>query len=167
MTRILHVALSDDTHNEMLDRLIRRPAGVRWLRHWLMRNLEQCAAGNPGQGQLFGRSLLLDDDVVVLLMALSAITGRPVENLLESSVRDSEDHPDARHRAGLDPEEASGCDDDTHGRVAELLDLMETLFEEMVASARRLGAFPAGDEAELAMQKICRQLRRLLTVPGG
>jgi hypothetical protein len=49
------------------------------------------------------------------------------------------------------------------GKVIELLDLAETLFEETVADAqRRLESYPEGEEAERAAAELYRALRSVL-----
>ena len=53
--------------------------------------------------------------------------------------------------------------EDVRGKVIELLDLAETLFEETVADAqRRLGSYPEGHEAERAAAELYRALRSVL-----
>jgi hypothetical protein len=57
----------------------------------------------------------------------------------------------------------------TRGKVAELLELGETLFEETVADARRkLGSYPEADEAAHVGANIFKGLRALLgmSAPG-
>jgi hypothetical protein len=131
------------------------------LRDWLVRSFLASRAGRSSQGSFLGTTIEVDDDVPLLLEALGRVTKRNPDELVEAwAIEEPGDD------APLDAETASvvQLSNDVRGKVAELLDLGETLFEDTVSDARRrLGSpYSDGDKAAQAGADLFKGLRALL-----
>jgi hypothetical protein len=134
---------------------------ARSLRNWLIRNFESSTFSQTTQRSLFATEIEVDEDVPLLIEALSRVTNRTPDDLIDAWIRepqpeDSEPSPN-RNTVGFPA--------DTRGRLIELLDLAETLFEETISDVeQRFGAYPQGNQAEASAAEIYRALRLLLKI---
>src|SRR5207247_423593 len=117
------------------------------------------------QVSMFGTTIQVDDDVPLLLEALGRVTKRNPDELVEDWAREAPgEEKDAKSTSRLTSEMPS----EVRGKLAELLDLGETLFEETVADARRkLGSYSEGEGAARAGADVFRGLRALLGLSGS
>jgi len=162
MARVIHAQLTPQAREVL--RL--RDGGInragRTLRDWLVHSFETTATSRAQQASLFAETIPVDDDVPLLLEALARVTRRTPDDLVEAWALEE---PTQEERGGQAQTTTStvSLPDDVHGKVIELLDLAETLFEETVADAqRRLGSYPEGEEAERAAAELYRALRSVL-----
>ena len=165
MSRLVHLMLSTAAQEAIRQGGSRRNRVGRSLRDWLAHAYAQANAEPLYPPTLFTSALLLDDDIPPLLEAASRASSRRPENLIEAWVLEE---PDPNASAGPPDDGANSgvLPDDLSGRVAELLGIAQTLFEETVADAdRRLGGYAAGRAAEQSAVGIYNGLRRFLGLP--
>jgi hypothetical protein len=162
--RELHVNLSADAANVLRGSGSRNANGVS-LHSWLTRSFATLASGmsNPS---LFAETLQVDDDVPLLLEALATVTGQKTDELVEAWLM----QPPGSEAGTGDPatvEEHGALPDETIGKIADVLDMGETLFEETVCDARRKlgGSYPDGDRAARTGAEVFRALRLLVGIP--
>ena len=123
---------------------------------------ERAGVIGPGQPTLFSTQIEVDDELPLLLDALARVSKKRPEELVEAWALDESrtktDGPRIEVAAA-----APAFSPEVRPRVAELLDIAQTLFEETVADAeRRLGGYPSGRAAEQSAVAIYDGLRRLL-----
>jgi hypothetical protein len=162
MARVIHAQLTPQAREvlRLRDGSINR-AG-RTLHDWLVHSFETTATSRAQQASLFAETIPVDDDVPLLLEALARVTRRTPDDLVEAWALEE---PTQEERAGQAQTTTwpVSLSDAVRGKVIELLDLAETLFEETVADAqRRLGSYPEGQEAESAAAELYRALRSVL-----
>ena len=162
MARVIHAQLTPQAREVL--RL--RDGGInragRTLRNWLVRSFETTATSRVQQASLFAETIPVDDDVPLLLEALARVTRRTPDDLVEAWALEEPTQEERGGQAQTTTPPVS-LPEDVRGKVIELLDLAETLFEETVADAqRRLGSYPEGQEAERAAAEIYRALRSVL-----
>ena len=162
MARVIHAQLTPQAREVL--RL--RDGGInragRTLRDWLVHSFETTATSRAQQASLFAETIPVDDDVPLLLEALARVTRRTPDDLVEAWALEEPAQEERAGQAQTTPPPVS-LPDDVRGKVIELLDLAETLFEETIADAqRRLGSYLEGQEAERAAAEIYRALRNVL-----
>ena len=162
MARVIHAQLTPQAREVL--RL--RDGGInragRTLRDWLVHFFETTATSRAQQASLFAETIPVDDDVPLLLEALARVTRRTPDDLVEAWALE-EPAPEERTGQVKTMTPPVSLPDDVRGKVLELLDLVETLFEETIADAqRRLGSYPEGQEAESAAAELYRALRSVL-----
>jgi hypothetical protein len=162
MARVIHAQLTPQAREVL--RL--RDGGInragRTLRDWLVHSFETTATSRAQQASLFAATIPVDDDVPLLLEALARVTRRTPDDLVEAWALEE---PTPKEKAGQAQTTTRpvSLPEDVSGKVTELLDLAETLFEETIADAqRRLGSYPEGQEAESAAAELYRALRSVL-----
>jgi hypothetical protein len=166
MARVIHAQLTPEAREA-----IRRGDGKvnragRTLREWLARSFETVASSRAQQGSLFGEAISVDDDVPLLLEALAQVTERTPDDLVEAWALEGPRSLKDQHQS-VSPVQSAQLPDDIRGKVSELLDLAETLFDETVADGkRRLGGYSAADEASKSAREIYRALRKILDLPS-
>jgi hypothetical protein len=164
MTRTLHVSLSTEARETLRQSMARANRAGQTLRDWLVRSFEATATSRAQQASLFAETIPVDDDVPLLLEALARVTRRTPDDLVEAWALEE---PTQEERAGQAQTTTPpvSLPEDVRGKVSELLDLVETLFEETIADAqRRLGGYPEGQEAERAAAELYRALRSVLAL---
>ena len=162
MARVIHAQLTPQAR----DVLRLRDGGInragRTLRNWLVHSFETTAVARAQQASLFAETIPVDDDVPLLLEALARVTKRTPDDLVEAWALE-EPIPEERTGQVKTMTSPVSLPEDVHGKVSELLDLAETLFEETIADAQqRLGSYPEGQEAESAAAELYRALRSVL-----
>ena len=162
MARVIHAQLTPQAREVL--RL--RNGGInragRTLRDWLVHSFETTVTSRAQQASLFAETIPVDDDVPLLLEALARVTRRTPDDLVEAWALEE---PAPKEKAGQAQTTMRpvSLPEDVSGKVTELLDLAETLFEETIADAqRRLGSYPEGQEAESAAAELYRALRSVL-----
>lgn len=159
--RILHVQLSPEAKASLEAGAFRRNRAGRTLRDWLVRSFQASRGTRSSQTSIFGTTIEVDDDVPLLLEALGRVTKRNPDELVEGWALETPGDD-----AAADPETATEVQlsGDVRGKVAELLDLAETLFEETVSDARRkLGSsYSEGYKAAQVGAELFKGLRALL-----
>ena len=158
--RKMLVELSGEAERALKEAQSGRNRAGRTLRDWLVRSFQASRGVRSSQTSLFGTTIEVDEDVPLLLEALGRVTKRNPDELVEAWTLEAPDDDSA-----VDAETASvvQLSDDVRGKVAELLDLGETLFEEIVSDARRkLGSYPDGDKAAGVGADLFKGLRTLL-----
>jgi hypothetical protein len=160
--RTLHVNLSPEAVASLDPSSHQRNRAGRTLRDWLVRSFEAShGRQRTAQTSFFGTTVEVDDDVPLLLEALGRVTKRSPDELVEAWALETR----ADDRPGdSTPAAAVHISDDVRGKVADLLDLGETLFEETVSDARRkLGSsYSEGDKAAQVGADLFKGLRALL-----
>lgn len=137
-------------------------AAGQTLRDWLLdafgRRTEPCLA----HASLFSTSIEVAPDVPLLLEAYTRVAACTPEELVEAWLME----PAADGAGGREPADARAGDapplsGETLGKVAQVLDMGETLLEAFAADARRRlgGSYPEGDKAAQTMTEIFRALR--------
>ncbi len=162
MARVIHAQLTPQAREALRLRNSSTNRAGWTLRDWLIRSFEATATLRDQQASLFAETIPVDDDVPLLLEALARVTRRTPDDLVETWAIEE---PTQEERAGQAQTTTPpvSLPDEVCGKVAELLDLVETLFEETVADAQRqLGSYPEGQEAERAAAEIYRALRSVL-----
>ena len=159
--RILHVQLSPEAKAALEPSAYRRNRAGRTLRDWLVRSFQASRGTRSSQTSIFGTTIEVDDDVPLLLEALGRVTKRNPDELVDAWALESPaDDATTEAETGWGLQLAG----DVRGKVAELLDLGETLFEETVSDARRkLGSpYSEGDNAAQVGADLFKGLRALL-----
>src|SRR3989442_14119461 len=160
--RILHVQLSPEATACLDTGPHRRNRAGRTLRDWLFRSFQASRVDRSSQSSFFGTIIEVDDDVPLLLEALGRVTKRNPDELVEAWALEASEEDGPTVSA---PRTAVYVPADVRGKLAELLDLGETLFEETVADARRrLGSYPEGERATRVGADVFRGLRALLSL---
>lgn len=133
------------------------------LRAWLLREYETHCPAASQTATLFSTALEVEADVPLLLAALSLLTGRSADDLVETWALQLPPEPIAATPAPTAPP-ALTLSEERLGQLAELLDLGETLFEQTIAEARQRldGDYPDSEQAEAAMAQLFHALRVLL-----
>jgi hypothetical protein len=160
----LHVHLSDEA-GANLDGSTRQNRAGQTLRDWLIQSFYEMGIVTDSTPTLFGVSIEVEREVPALLEALSRITFRTPDELVESWLMEPQregvqnvkrDIPSAAETAVLSEE--------TLGKAAYILDLGETLAEEALADARRRldNSYPEGEQAAKALSEVFSALRELL-----
>jgi hypothetical protein len=162
MARVIHAQLTPQAREVL--RL--RDGGInragRTLRDWLVHSFETTATSRAQQASLFAETIPVDDDVPLLLEALARVTRRTPDDLVEAWALEEPAQEERVGQAQTTTRPVS-LPEDVRGKVTELLDLAETLFEETISDAqRRLGSYPEGQEAESAAAELYRALRSVL-----
>ena len=163
MARVIHAQLTPQAREVL--RL--RDGGInragRTLRDWLVHSFETTATSRAQQqASLFAETIPVDDDVPLLLEALARVTRQTPDDMVEAWALEEPPQEERAEQAQTTTRPVS-LPEDVRGKVIELLDLAETLFEETVADAqRRLGSYPEGQEAESAAADLYRALRSVL-----
>src|SRR5262252_6164372 len=129
MTRTLHVSLSTEARETLRQSTTRANRAGQTLRDWLVRSFEATTTSRAQQASLFAETIPVDDDVPLLLEALARVTRRTPDDLLEAWALEE---PIAEEKAGQaqTTTQPVSLPEDVRGKVIELLDLAETLFEE-------------------------------------
>ncbi len=162
--RILHVQLSSEAKASLEARAFRRNRAGRTLRDWLVRSFQVSRGTRSSQTSIFGTTIEVDEDVPLLLEALGRVTKQSPDNLVEGWALETPGDADIKDAT---PTAVVHLSDDVRGKLAELLDLGETLFEETVSDARRkLGPYPEVDKAGHAGADIFKGLRTILGISG-
>lgn len=139
------------------------------LRDWLLEAFEQQTEPCLAHASLFSTSIEVAPDVPLLLQAYTRIANCAPDQLIEAWLME----PAAETGNGGANERATTADapaaaavapalsGELLGRVAQVLDMGETLFEAFAADARhRLGgSYPESDKATQTMTEIFRALR--------
>ena len=157
--RTLHVNISSEAV-AFLDASSRgRNRAGRSLRDWLVRSFLASETDLPSQTSFFGTTIEVDDDVPLLLEAAGRRTKRNPNDLVEAWALEAPSEYGTANSTDMPLQIPS----EVGGKLAELLDLGETLFEETVADARRkLRSYPEGEKAAQAGAQIFTGLRVLL-----
>jgi len=162
MARVIHAQLTPQAREALRLRNSSTNRAGWTLRYWLIRSFEATATSQDQQASLFAETIPVDDDVPLLLEALARVTRRTPDDLVEAWALE-EPAPEERTGQVKTMTPPVSLPDDVRGKVSELLDLAETLFEETVADAqRRLESYPEGEEAERASAELYRALRSVL-----
>ncbi|HZH32558.1 MAG TPA: hypothetical protein VEY11_17470 [Pyrinomonadaceae bacterium] len=138
-------------------------AAGQTLRDWLLdafeRRIEPCLA----HASLFSTSIEVAPDVPLLIEAYTRIAACTPEELIEAWLMEppAADGAVKRARVAATPAAAPTLSGETLGKVAQVLDMGETLLEAFAADARRKlgGTYPEGDKAAQTMSEIFRALR--------
>src|SRR5262249_8765622 len=136
MARVIHAQLTPQAREVL--RL--RDGGInragRTLRDWLVHSFETTATSRAQQASLFAETIPVDDDVPLLLEALARVTRRTPDDLVEAWALEE---PAPKEKAGQAQTTTRpvSLPEDVSGKVTELLDLVETLFEETIADVQR------------------------------
>lgn len=139
-------------------------AAGQTLRDWLLdafeRQIEPCLA----HASLFSTSIEVAPDVPLLVEAYTRIAACTPEELIEAWLMEplaAADGAGKRARVAATPSAAPTLSGETLGKVAQVLDMGETLLEAFAADARRKlgGAYPEGDKAAQTLSEIFRALR--------
>jgi hypothetical protein len=129
---------------------------------------------------MFGTEVSVDDDIPALLLAVAHATQRTPEALLVDWARDRQVEP-GKHRVGdadvgveLPPTNDQLPTTNDQGAVgdsragSDLLDVLQTLIEELVDDAeRRLGTYPEGRHALASAEQLFDRLRQLIAPRSG
>jgi hypothetical protein len=158
----LHVHLS----NEALAQLDGdRNAAGQTLRDWLMNAFDQEIEPSFAHASLFSTSIQVASDVPLLLEAYARISGSTPAELVEAWLSE----PAAKAGAAGDEREsianasapADTLSGETLGKLAQVIDMGETLFEAFAADAHNKlgGSYPEGERAAQTMSEVFRALR--------
>lgn len=160
---VLHLNLSDEAAARMKARTSDTSRTGPALREWLLRRFERTADFGALTPSLFSTPVEVEADVPLLVTALSVLTGLSVEELIDAWASEPEDDGASDAAPATEPR-GDGLAPATLGRVAQILDLGETLVEETVADARqRVGTnYPEGAEALKASAEVFGALRILV-----
>jgi hypothetical protein len=125
-----------------------------------VRSFQESRSAQSSQTSIFGTTIEVDDDVPLLLEALGRVTKRAPDELVEGWALETAAAADAH----MERAPQAQLSDEVRGKLAELLDLGETLFEETVSDAqRKIGSsYAEGDKAARAGADLFSALRRLL-----
>ncbi len=160
--RTLHVNLSPQALANIEATSRERNRSGLTLREWLVRAFESVMSTRFDQPTLFTEAIVVDDDVPLLLETLARVAERDPNHLVEAWALEEPSSEQVPAETAMHPRPVT-LPDEVLGKVAELLDIEETLFEETVSDARRrLGGYPEGKEAEKSATEVFRALRRLL-----
>lgn len=166
MARVIHAQLTPEARAALRLRDGTTNRCGRTLRDWLVRSFEATASSRTQQASLFAETIAVDDDVPLLLEALARVTRKTPDDLVEAWALEEPISEKETEQTDVTAPSAS-LPDEVQGQIAELLDLVETLFEETVMDAqRRLRHYPEGLEARRSAAEIYRALRRVLGLLG-
>ena len=166
MTRNIRVLLSEEARQRLSEGDGRTNRAGRTLRDWLVNTFETKTYKGLEQAHLFGATLVVDNDVPLLLEALTRVTQRKPDDLVEAWALE-EPGPPREGEQSVSAVSSVHLPDDARGKITELLDLAETLFDETVTDGkRRLGDYPAAEEAGKSAREIYRALRKILDLPS-
>jgi hypothetical protein len=161
----LHVSVSNEAKQFHTGHQNR--AGLT-LRDWLIRALETSGVASTTHPSLFGTTFEVDKDVPAIIGAFSLITNRSLEEILESWLMEE---PASLEQGGNNRPpmtQPTELPDEVLSKVAQILDLGETLFEETIADAKRkIGTYPEGEKVAQTSSEVFRALRLLLGLRQG
>lgn len=157
--RTLHVHLSREAAARLDGD---RNAAGQALRDWLLdafeREVEPCLA----HASLFSTAVEVAPDVPLLVEAYTRVAGCTPEELVEAWLMEpAAGGAGIRTAVATPPPPAPILSGETLGKVAQVLDMGETLLEAFAADARRKlgGSYPGGDKAAQTMSEVFRALR--------
>jgi hypothetical protein len=144
---------------------IKRNRAGETLRDWLIRTFESAGNFSEAAPSLFGTTIEVEDEIPLLLEALSRVTYRTPDDLIEAWVLEPpREESQNVEQQSYSQHEPTALNEEVLGKVAYVLDLGETLFEEAMADARRRlgGSYPEGEQAAQALSDVFKALRTLL-----
>jgi hypothetical protein len=170
MPRTIHVTLSGDAAARYEARVKQNLEAARSLRAWLLRAFADFGVMKPEAPSLFSTPIKVDDDLPPLLEALSLVTNRTRDELVEAWLLEA---PQDEYTERKISESSRPVDNgsssiklsaETLEKLAEILAMGETLFEWAVEDARgKLGGeYPDGEEVLKTNAEIYRGIRALL-----
>ena len=137
------------------------------LRDWLLNAFEQQTEPCLAHASLFSTSIEVAPDVPLLLQAYTRIANCTPDELIEAWLLEpaaeagNDGASERATTADVPAAVAPALSGETLGRVAQVIDFGETLFEAFAADARHKlgGSYPEGEKAAQTMTEIFRALR--------
>ena len=164
MPRTIHAQLTPQAREVIRSGDGRANRAGRTLRQWLAHSFDAAISSRGHQGSLFGETISVDDDVPLLLEALARVTEKSPDDLVEAWALEEPGLPRDGEQSGSSVVSAH-LPDNLRGKIAELLDLAETLFEETVSDVgQRFGPYPQGKQAGASAAEIYCAIRSLLKI---
>jgi hypothetical protein len=162
----LHVHLSAEATSQLKGDV---NAAGQTLRDWLLnafgQQIEPCLA----HASLFSTSIDVSPEVPLLLEAYTRIVGLTPNEIVEAWLMEPAVEASADSAIGNDtntnaPAVAPTLSGETLGRVAQVLDMGETLFEAFAADARQKlgGSYPESEKVAQAISEVFGALRVLV-----
>ena len=145
-----------------------RNAAGQTLRAWLMRAFVQEIEPSLAHASLFSTSIQVASDVPLLLEAYTRISGFTPAELVEAWLSEpaveagaAGDKRESTAKANAPADTLSG---ETLGKLAQVIDMGETLFEAFATDARNKlgGSYPESEHVTQATSDLFRALRSLL-----
>jgi len=170
MPRTIHVTLSSDAAARYEAGVKENPEAINSLRAWVLRAFANRGVMKPEAPSLFSAPIEVDDDLPPLLEALSLVTNRRRDELVEAWLLETYQDEFTERKIS---ESAGSADNgslptrlsaEKLEKLTEILAMGETLFEWAVEDARgKLGGeYPDGEEALKTNAEIYRGIRALL-----
>lgn len=172
MPRTIHVTLSSDAAARYEAGVKQNPEAARSLRAWLLRAFADFGVMKPEAPSLFSAPIEVDNDLPPLLEALSLVTNRTRDELVEAWLLET---PQDEFTERKICESAGSADNGSSPinltaekleKLRGILAMGETLFEWAIEDARgKLGGeYPDGEEALKTNAEIYRGIRALLGI---
>jgi hypothetical protein len=134
------------------------------LRDWLIRSIESSGLATTTNPALFSAAFEVDEDVPAILGSFSLATNRNLEEIIESWLMEDPSSRGLRNTSHSPASAPAGLSNETLGKAAQILDLVETLFEQTIADAQQKlgGNYPESERVARASAEVFRGLRELL-----
>jgi hypothetical protein len=161
----LHVQLSPEAANCLDSKSPNRNLAGETLAQWLIRSFESQEVRRLFHPSLFSRTIEVDEQTPLLLEAMTRIQNTTPEALIESWLMETPRQSDVFPAS----EGVGVISDDSLGKMAMILDLGETLFEQTIADAQEKlgGSYPESVNVAQASGKVFKALRGLLGLCGS
>lgn len=167
MAQVIYVGLSNEAHEKLSSKSNFIRLDNANLRLWLIRYFEQLHLPTLTSPSLFDIELEVEDDILILLQALSQISQCTVGELVETWVLDSGKPIDLQNLENKPEKGRSGnLTQETLEQVAQILNLAETLLTGTVADAKQKlgGEYPEGEKVAKTATEVFSVLRELLGI---
>jgi hypothetical protein len=164
-SQTLHVQLSDEAAGRLNGSL---NAAGQTLRDWLLKAFEQEIEPSLAHASLFSTSIQVASDVPLLLEAYTRITGSTSTELIEAWLSQPAAEAGAADEDRVSTvaanEPADTLSGETLGKLAQVIDMGETLLEAFASDARNKlgGSYPESERVTQATSDLFRALRILL-----
>jgi hypothetical protein len=170
MPRTIHITLGSDAAARYEAGVKQNPEAARSLRAWLLRAFSDLGVMKPEAPSLFSTPIEVDDDLPPLLEALSLVTNRTRDELVDAWLLETPQDEFAEQKISESAGSADNGSSPTRlsmeklEKLAGILAMGETLFEWAVKDAQEKlgGEYPDGEEALKTNAEIYRGLRALL-----
>ena len=157
----LHVQLSDEAMSGLVAGNPSRNRAGETLHDWIIRSFDSIHTQHLFNPTLFGAAFEVERETPLLLEALAQVQNATPEAIIEAWLL----QPHTQQEAAVSPgNNGVGLDEATQGKLAEIIDLGETLFESMVHHAQHKlgGEYPEGEKAAQTSAELFHSMRVLI-----